>query len=170
MQLAVCFPNHHHHHLSLSLLPLQKWRLANNSLKVSCSCLNNDTTEHCQTLQSALNTTCRLYEANKILPNINLTDDTAQRVLEIMSEKGVQDACIWVNKTLREIDSQARLPDDVDCSDVSTLGGVCSQWSEFTAIMRIESKVDLLGSITIDEDKWFSRHTDLNREDLYPGC
>ena len=151
---------------SPSLCHLQKFRLA-QSLNVSCSCLNSNSTETCQKLQSALNVTCRLYDANRILPNISLPDDTAQEVLEIMSEKSVQDACIWTNETLHSNDSPG-LPSNVDCSDVSTLGGVCSQWNEFTSIMKIESKVDLLRP-TIDEDEWFGRHS-LTRSNFYSGC
>ena len=152
----------------ISLLPLQKWRLT-QSLNVSCSCLNSSSTENCQKFQSALSATCRLYEANKILPNINLPDNTTQQVLEIMSEKGVQDACIWVNETLRQVNPQAGLPSEVVCSNVSTLDSLCSQWSEVTSIMRIEAKVDLLGA-SIEEDKWFESHNDLTRAELYSGC
>lgn len=135
------------------------------TLNVSnCLCLNSDSTGPCKTLQTALNTTCRLYEANQILPNISLPDQTTQQVLEVMSEKSVQDACIWVNQTLTEIGSSG-LPSDVSCSSVSSLSGVCSQWSEFKSILTIQSKVQLLNPSPISEEDWFSEHTDLNSAD-----
>lgn len=86
-----------------------------------------------------------------------------------MLEKSVQDACIWVNETLRAIDLQSRLPSEVDCSSVSTLGGVCRLWSEFASILKIESKVDLL-SPSVNETKWFMGHPELTPDDLYSGC
>lgn len=135
------------------------------TLNVSnCSCLNSDSTGSCKTLRTALSTTCRLYEANQILPNISLPDQTTQQVLEVMSEKSVQDACIWVNQTLTEIGSSG-LPSDVSCSSVSSLSGVCSQWSEFKSILTIQSKVQLLNPSPISEEDWFSEHTDLNSAD-----
>jgi hypothetical protein len=115
---------------------------------------------NCQTLQTALKTTCRLYDANSLLPNISLPDQTAQQVLEIMSTKSVQDACIWVNESL-----PSGFPSEsgVDCSDVSSLGGLCSQWSEYTSILRIEEKVQRLNP-SVNEDSWFTKHPDLNRD------
>ena len=144
-------------------LSLQKLRLA-RSLNVSCSCLNrNPTGVQCEAprVRIALNATCRLYDANRILPNISLPDSTSQQILEIMSNKSVQDACTWINETL-----PFGLPSDVDCSDVSTLDGICNQWNEFSSILRIKSKVDRLNP-SIDESEWFQGHPDLNRSDYY---
>ena len=135
---------------------------------MSCSCLNSDSTGTCQSLRSALNATCRLYDANRILPNISLPDQTAQQVLEIMSEKSVQDACTWIDETLRSADiGTSGLPSDVQCSNASTLGNICGQWKEFTSIMRIESKVDLLGPSLISESTWLKTHRVVDRAQ---GC
>ena len=146
------------------------------SLNVSnCSYLSMSDSEPTgprKTLQTALNVTCRLYEANRIIPNINLPEQTTQEVLQVMSEKGVQDACIWLNETLTspEIGSSG-LPSDVNCSNVSSLSGICSQWSEYKSILTIESKVELLNPSPISDDEWFSGHTDLDSADYRrSGC
>ena len=144
--------------LSLSLCHPQKFHLV-QSLNVSCSCLNSDSTGACQTLRSALNTTCRLYEANSVLSSISLPNQTAKQVLNVMSERSIEDACIWLNETLRSAGiGSSGLPSSVQCSSVSTLSGVCSQWSEFVSIMKIGSKVDRLGASPISEKNWFKRH------------
>ena len=152
--------------LSLSLCHPQKFHLA-HSLNVSCSCLNSDSTGACQTLRSALNTTCRLYDANRILPNVSLHNQTAQEVLNVLSEKSTEDACKWVNETLgsAEIGSSG-LPSSVQCSNVSTLSGICSQWNEFVSIMTIASKVDRLGPTPITETKWLKRHSGVSRSEI----
>ena len=76
-----------------------------------------------------------------------------------MSEKSVEDACNWVNETLSSAEiGSSGLPSSVQCSNVSTLSGICSQWDEFASITTIESKVDRLGSIDINQSKWLDAH------------
>lgn len=148
--------------LPLTLCHPQKNDLI-QTLNVSSSCLDSDSTGACQTIRTALNTTCRLYEANRILPNISLPDQTAQQVLQLMSNKSVQDACSWMNANL-----PAGFPSNsgIDCSIVSSLGGVCSQWREYVSIVVIESKVDRLGPTPISETSWRKRHCSLGRSEL----
>jgi hypothetical protein len=84
-------------------------------------------------------------------------------VLEIMSNKSVQDACRWMNENL-----PSGFPSEsgVDCSNVASLGGLCSQWSEYISIMAIESKVDRLGPTPISETSWLKKHCSLGRSEL----
>ena len=135
---------------------------------MSYSCLN-DSDGNCEVLRSALNVTCRLYEANTILPKINLPNPTDQDVLQIMSEKSLADSCTWVNETLTNIMGSSGLPSGVQCSNVSSLAGVCSQWSDSVAIMRIESKVDRLNPMILNETTWLKNKT-LNAATLFHGC
>lgn len=76
-----------------------------------------------------------------------------------------------MNETLRSAGSSSGLPSNVQCSDVTTLGGLCSQWSEFTSILRIESKVDALNPTPISEDSWLNEHSELNATVyMHPEC
>ena len=143
------------------------------SLDVNCSYLNmldSEPAESHETLQTALNVTCRLYEANRIIPNINLPDETTQEVLQVMSEKSVQDACMWLNETLTSQIGSSGLPSDVDCSSVSSLSGICGQWSEYKSILTIESKVNLLKPSPIDKEVWLSGHNLNSADYLRSDC
>ena len=151
----------------LLLSSLQRYRLS-QSLSVSYSCLDSDG-GNCGVLRSALGVTCRLYEANTILPKINLPNPTDQDVLQIMSEKSLADSCTWVNETLTNIAGSSGLPSGVQCSNVSSLAGVCSQWSDSVAIMRIESKVDRLNPMILNETTWLNDKK-INATALFLDC
>ena len=111
-------------------------------------------------LREALNTTCKLHEANNTLAKITIEDQTDYDILRIMSEKSLEDACEWVSSTLNTgFNSSYR----VHC-DNSSLTDLCSQWNDVIAIQRVEDKVDILRNAysdssterDVDETAWIN--------------
>ena len=124
----------------------------------------------------ALNTTCKLFDANATMAMIRLDNQVDYDALTIMSAKGVEDACAWTGEELEIAGSSF----DLAC-DTATLTNICSQWNDYASIQRIEATVHRLKNTLeedsdreIDEHDWISSKQftgpfDFIR-DTYPNC
>ena len=131
---------------------------------------------HPNKVKEALNTTCKLFDANATMAIISLDNQVDYDALTIMSAKGVEDACAWTGEEL----DNARSSFDLAC-DTATLTNICSQWNDYASIQRIEATVDRLKDTlrgntdrNINEHDWihskqFTGPFDFITE-TYPNC